>query len=67
MKVEIVEIICVFDVPDSLMDKVRANTDYWADGENNLCVSFDEAMTISELQEELKNIDGFGREVVLCS
>jgi hypothetical protein len=39
-----------------LMDKIRRECSCWADGNENICLTFDEAETLPELAEVLKGV-----------
>jgi hypothetical protein len=47
-----------------LMDKIRRDCSYWADGNENICLTFDEAINNKELRNALKPYTG-GCDVIV--
>lgn len=64
MKVQIHPTIYVMGASCELMDKVRANTNSWAEGNENICMMFEEAIEIEELKPLLNGIKD-GGDVIL--
>lgn len=54
MKTEVNEVIYVMEAGAQLMDKIRRECSCWADGNENLCLTFDEAINNKELRKALK-------------
>lgn len=44
-------VIYVTDAGASLMDKIRDEVNCWSEGDENLCLTGEDAMTITELAE----------------
>lgn len=56
MKTEVNKVIYVMEAGEQLIDKIRRECSYWADGNKNICLTFDEAETLPELAEVLKGV-----------
>jgi hypothetical protein len=56
MKITVNKVVYVMEVGAQLMDKIRRECSCWADGNENLCLTFDEAETLPELAEVLKGV-----------
>ncbi len=54
IKTQTSKVIYVMGAPAELMDKIRREADYWAEGDENICMNFDQAMEIEELVPFLK-------------
>jgi len=46
----IAQVHYVCGVSRSMMDKIRAKTNSWAEGNDNICLTAEEALTIDELK-----------------
>lgn len=66
MRVETYKTTYIIGIPDALMDEVRASINAWAEGDYNICVTFDEALTIDALRPLIEDI-GFEGDVILCT
>jgi len=64
MKIAIHKTIYVMGASFDLMDKVRRKVNSWADGAENICMTFEEALTIDELKPMLEPIRD-GGDVIL--
>ena len=64
MKTEVNEVIYVMEVGAQLMDKIRRECSYWGDGDENICMTFEEAITNKELRKALKPHKG-GCDVIV--
>lgn len=58
MKTEECKVVYVMEAGEQLMDKIRRECSYWADGNENVCMTFDEAITNKELCKALKPYKG---------
>jgi len=58
MKTDVNEVIYVMEVGAKLMDKIRNDCSYWGDGDENICMTFEEAITNKELRKALKPYRG---------
>ena len=56
MKTEVNKVIYVMEAGAQLMDKIRRECSCWADGNENLCLTSEEAETLPELAELLKSV-----------
>jgi len=56
LKTEVNKVIYVMEAGAQLMDKIRRECSCWADGDENLCLTSDEAETLPELAEALKSV-----------
>ena len=66
MEVAIHKTVYVMGAPYDLMDKVRSTVNSWADGDENICMTFEEALEIDELKALLEPIQD-GGDVILSS
>jgi len=66
MRIETFNTIYVMETPCELMDKIRSNSNYWADGDENICLTFEEAIEIEELKPLLDNIKNAGDVIISC-
>ena len=64
MKTEVNKVIYVMEAGAQLMDKIRRECSCWADGNENLCLTFDEAINNKELRNALKPYKG-GCDVIV--
>jgi len=64
MKTEVNEVIYVMEAGAQLMDKILRDCSYWADGNENICLTFDEAINNKELRKALKPYKG-GCDVIV--
>ena len=66
MKTEEYKVIYVMEAGAKLMDKIRreCSCSCWADGDENICMTFDEAITNKELRKALKPYKG-GCDVIV--
>lgn len=64
MKTEVNEVIYVMEAGAQLMDKIRRDCSCWADGNENICMTFEEAITNKELRKALKPYTG-GCDVIV--
>ncbi len=64
MNVEIVPTIYVMGTSCELMDKIRREANYWSDGDENICLTFDEAMEVEELHPYIQDIKNAGDVIV---
>ena len=64
MKVEIHKTIYVTGASCALLDKVRGEVNSWADGDENVCMTFEDALGVEELKPLLKDIRD-GGDVIL--
>ena len=64
MKTEVNEVIYVMEAGAQLMDKIRRECSCWADGNENICMTFDEAINNKELRKALKPHKG-GCDVIV--
>ena len=59
MEAVITKATYIMGAPASLMDKIRENANYWADGDTNICLTFEQAVEIPELKSMLdEKVDG---------
>jgi hypothetical protein len=56
MRADVNKVIYVMETGAQLMDKIRRECSCWADGNENICLTFDEAETLPELAEVLKGV-----------
>lgn len=64
MKTEVNKVIYVMEAGAQLMDKIRRECSCWADGNENLCMTFEDAITNKELRKALKPYKG-GCDVIV--
>ena len=64
MKTEVNEVIYVMEAGAQLMDKIRRECPCWADGDENICMTFEDAITNKELRKALKPYKG-GCDVIV--
>ena len=64
MKVEIHKTVYVTGASCALLDKVRGEVNSWADGDENVCMTFEDALGVEELKPLLKDIRD-GGDVIL--
>ena len=64
MKVAVHKTVYVMGAPCALMDKVRSTANPWADGDENICMTFEEALEVDELKALLEPIQD-GGDVIL--
>lgn len=64
MKTEVNKVIYVMEVGAQLMDKIRRDCSYWADGNENICMTLEEAIANKELRKALKSYKG-GFDVIV--
>jgi hypothetical protein len=64
MKTEVNEVIYIMEVGAQFMDKIRRECSCLADGNENLCLTFDEAINNKELRKALKPYKG-GCDVIV--
>jgi len=64
MKTKTYKVIYVMEAGAQLMDKIRRDCSCWADGDENLCMTFEEAITNKELRKALKPYKG-GCDVIV--
>jgi len=64
MKTKTYQVIYVMEAGAQLMDKIRRDCSCWADGDENLCMTFEEAITNKELRKALKPYKG-GCDVIV--
>ena len=58
MKTEVNKVVYIMEAGAQLMDKIRRECSCWADGNENLCMTFDEAINNRELRKALKPYKG---------
>ncbi len=56
MKTEVNKVIYVMEVGARMMDRIQRECSCWADGDENLCLTSEEAETLPELAEVLKSV-----------
>jgi len=64
VKTEVNKVIYVMEAGAQLMDKIRRECSCWADGNENLCMTFEDAITNKELRKALKPYKG-GCDVIV--
>ena len=64
MKTEVNKVIYVMEAGAKLMDKIRCECSCWADGDENICMTFEDAITNKELRKALKPYKG-GCDVIV--
>ena len=64
MKTEVNKVVYVMEAGAQLMDKIRRDCSYWGDGNENICMTFEEAITNKELRKALKPYTG-GCDVIV--
>lgn len=64
MKTEEYNVIYVMEVGAQLMDKIQRECSCWSDGNENICLTFEEAITNKELRKALKPYKG-GCDVIV--
>jgi hypothetical protein len=64
MKVETCKVIYIFEAPIELINKIQAQNNTWAEGDDNICMTFEEAETIDEFKDLLKDIKD-GTDVII--
>lgn len=64
MKTEVNEVIYVMEAGAQLMDKIRRECSCWADGDENICMTFEDAITNKELRKALEPYKG-GCDVIV--
>ena len=64
MEVVIHKAVYVMGASHALMDKVRRTANSWADGDENICMTFEEALEVDELKALLEPIRD-GGDVIL--
>lgn len=64
MKTEEYKVIYVMEAGEQLMDKIRRKCSCWADGDENICMTFEDAITNKELRKALKPYKG-GCDVIV--
>ena len=55
MKIQVSPVIYIMGASCALMDKVRRECSSWADGDENICMTFEEACEVDELKPLLKD------------
>ena len=58
MKTEEYKVVYVMEAGAQLMDKIRRECSCWADGDENICMTFEDAITNKELRKALKPYKG---------
>jgi hypothetical protein len=66
MEVQTNKVIYVMRVPDDLMDKIRNETESWADGNQNICLMYEDALEIEEIRPLIENIKDAGDVIFSC-
>ena len=56
MKVEMYKVAYIMEAGAELMDRIRRECSCWADGDENLCLTSEEAETLPELAEALNGV-----------
>ena len=56
MKVEMYKVAYIMEAGAELMDRIRRECSCWADGDENLCLTSEEAETLPELAAVLKGV-----------
>lgn len=64
MRVDVNKVVYVTEAGARLMDKIRRECSCWADGNENICLTFEEAGENSELRKVLKDCEG-GCDVIV--
>jgi len=64
VKTEVNKVIYVMEAGAQLMDKIRRECSCWADGDENICMTFEDAITNKELRKALKPYKG-GCDVIV--
>jgi len=64
MKIEEGRVLYIMGASCALMDKIRRQCNSWADGDENICMTFEEAVELDELRSLLKGRDG-GMDVIV--
>jgi hypothetical protein len=64
VKTEVNKVIYVMEAGAQLMDKIRRECSCWADGDENICMTFEDAITNKELRRALKPYKG-GCDVIV--
>jgi peptidoglycan/xylan/chitin deacetylase (PgdA/CDA1 family) len=64
MKAQNSKVIYIMEAGCELMDKIRQESNYWAERDENICLTFDDAMEVEELVPLLKEFDG-GCDVIV--
>ena len=64
MRVEVFKAVYVMEADDALIDKLRRTTNLWAEGDENICMTFETALEIEELEPLLRNIKDGGDVIV---
>jgi len=58
MKTQVAPIIYIIKVPRILLDKIRQESNSWAEGNENLCLTYEAAAGIEEIKEFLPHLPG---------
>lgn len=66
MKILTYNIVNVIRVPCALMDKVRTEVNTWAQGDNDVCLTLEDALEVEELAPLLSHIQP-GSDVILSA
>ena len=64
MTVQESRIIYILEAGAALVEKTRNTTTCWADGDENLCLTFEDALEVPELADALKGREG-GCDVIV--
>lgn len=56
MKVQVNKVVYVMEAGSQFMDRIRRECSCWAEGNENLCLTSEEAETLPELAEVLKGV-----------
>jgi len=56
MKMIISSVAYILETPSDLMQKIRSEANYWSEGDENICLTTEQAMEIEELHPFLKDI-----------
>jgi hypothetical protein len=50
MEAKVYPVIYIMDTPPELLEKIRYEGEHWADGSENICMTFEDAFEFDELK-----------------
>ena len=56
MRINIYPTVYIMEIPDALMDKIQKERNCWAIGEEQLCLTLEEALEVDELKAVIGTI-----------
>ena len=65
MKAQVFRTIYIMDAGAEVMEAIRENGHAWANGDENLCMTYEDALEIPELARVLKRVTQRGCDVIV--